>query len=330
MSKSTPPKLASRCYWKHGAWYYVDRSNVWHRLGKTAVEALQKLAELQGPARKLEAVFLRYQREILPLKGAATIKAQGPQLVTLIKVFGHMEPLAVRPMDVAAFHDALGKARGLVTANRHVALLSHVFKMARRWGDLDINPCERIGRHTERPRERYVTDPEFHAMQKYTSTWLGILMELARLVGQRESNLLRLDLAQVEQDAGIAFPAQKRGKALTVAWSPGIADVVARATAWRDERASRGTVHASRLIVGYDGQGLTVSALQSALRKMWKRYHEAVRRGEEKVLVEHFTFHDLRAKAGSESDDDRLLGHVDPRTFRRVYQRKPVSVRPVK
>lgn len=45
--------------------------------------------------------------------------------------------------------------------------------------------------------------------------------------------------------------------------------------------------------------------------------------------ADRFTFHDLRAKAGSDSDDTRLLGHADLRTLNRHYRRKPETVQPV-
>lgn len=41
----------------------------------------------------------------------------------------------------------------------------------------------------------------------------------------------------------------------------------------------------------------------------------------DKVLEQRFTFHDLRAKAGGESENAQdLLGHDDPRTTKRVCQ----------
>ena len=49
------------------------------------------------------------------------------------------------------------------------------------------------------------------------------------------------------------------------------------------------------------------------------------------LLAERFTFHDIRAKAGSDIDaESRLLGHLDKRTFHRVYRRKAELVNPVR
>lgn len=48
------------------------------------------------------------------------------------------------------------------------------------------------------------------------------------------------------------------------------------------------------------------------------------------VIANRFTFHDVRAKAGSEHHDaTELLGHQSSATTRRVYQRKPKKVKPI-
>lgn len=55
------------------------------------------------------------------------------------------------------------------------------------------------------------------------------------------------------------------------------------------------------------------------------------RRGDSPVLNEPFTFHDLRAKSGSDADDVReandRLAHDDLRTTQVIYRRKPRRVR---
>lgn len=336
-SNQKPPKIAPRCYWKHGAWWFVSLERKWIRLGVEPHEALQRLADLTAPAKNMLAVFQRYRREILTPKHKAprTIAEQTRQIAVLEVTFGGMQPREIRSTDVAAFHDAFGEAHGPVNANRHVSLLSHVFKYARRWGYVDHNPCAKLGRHKEAPRERYVTDAELAAVYPHAEDYLQILIDLGRLCGQREGNLIRLTDAMIDGQ-GITFPKMKRGKTITVAWSPDLRAVVERARLRkaaiaakpvRKGRAAR--VVPINLVVNERGAPVTVSGLQSAIRRMWADYAEACRK-EGKEQIEHFVFHDIRAKAGSETTDERLLGHVDPRTFRRVYQRKPVLVSPVK
>lgn len=50
----------------------------------------------------------------------------------------------------------------------------------------------------------------------------------------------------------------------------------------------------------------------------------------EDLIEDRITFPDLRAKAGSETTDDKLLGHQNPATKRRHYERAPVKVTPLK
>jgi hypothetical protein len=51
---------------------------------------------------------------------------------------------------------------------------------------------------------------------------------------------------------------------------------------------------------------------------------------EREVIAERFQFRALRAKTGSDSEDDNLLGHRDPRTLRRHYKRKLTKVTPLR
>ena len=53
-----------------------------------------------------------------------------------------------------------------IAANRCLALVSHIFTVAEKWGLLDrgANPCRGIDRFHERPRERYLTDEELQRL----------------------------------------------------------------------------------------------------------------------------------------------------------------------
>ena len=77
------------------------------------------------------------------------------------------------------------------------------------------------------------------------------------------------------------------------------------------------------LLFGGRGHSYTSSGFQTA----WYRLMDTA--VEEGVITERFIFHDLRAKAGSDSEDARLLGN-DKRTLERHYKRMPVTVTPLK
>lgn len=331
MKERKPPKLAPNVHWKHGAYYFVKRvagKLAWTRLGATEQEAFEALAELNQPSVKMLAVFQRYRREIIPKKAMETQKAQRRQLVNLERTFGHMLPPAIRPMNIAEFHDTLGKLSP-VSANRHLSLMSHVCRFGMRIGAMDRNPCEGIQRHPEKPRTRYVTDQEYDTLYPFAGSALQLCMDMARLLGQREGNLIRLQMGALT-DKGISFPAQKRGRPMTIEWSPEVAAVVERAKVARKALQDQQRVVCLNLIVNEDGQPMTRWALQSAVRRMWARYAAHVAEKKPDFVVERFTFHDLRAKAGSDSGNEKLLGHQNASTFRRIYQRKPEVVKPVK
>ena len=114
---------------------------------------------------------------------------------------------------------------------------------------------------------------------------------------------------------GISIRTGKTGKKMLFKWTPALRAVVEYV------RALRGDVISMYLICRRDGQRYT----GLGFRAMWNR----VMRNYVKNGGEHFTFHDIRAKSGSDTDDDKLLGHQDPRTLHRVYKRKPTEVTPL-
>lgn len=320
MANEKRPKLASRCYWKHGQYYFVSRENKWIPLGRTEAEAYESLAELHTPSRNMHAVFDRYVREQLPKKGRATQKEYSRMLTALRLTFGHMEPRSIRPSHVAEFHDAMG-ASAPVASNRHKSVLADVFSFALRVGAVDANPCVGVRRHPEKPRDRYVSDVELEEVRQHASQWLQIYIDCARLIGQRQANLISLMLGDVSADC-IRFPAMKGGRAVEMEWSPELRGVYERALA---HRATFKVVPLNLLVNGR-GQPLTAYGLRSAWRRLWDQYRVKVT----EARVAYFTMHDLRAKAGSDSGDPRMLGHRNPAVFHSVYDRKPTRVKPSK
>ena len=76
------------------------------------------------------------------------------------------------------------------------------------------------------------------------------------------------------------------------------------------------------LLATQDGQRYTVSGFSA----IWQR---TIRKAAaDKVISERFQFRDLRAKAGSDHADGRLLGHSSGGILQKHYRRKPERVTP--
>jgi hypothetical protein len=113
-----------------------DGTRVEIPLGKDLNEAKRKWAELECRPMPRETglmafVFDRYEREIVPLRAPATQRDYIANLKQLAKVFGTAPVDAITPQHVAQYRDRRGAK---VRANRELALLSHVFNLAREWG----------------------------------------------------------------------------------------------------------------------------------------------------------------------------------------------------
>ena len=78
------------------------------------------------------------------------------------------------------------------------------------------------------------------------------------------------------------------------------------------------------LLPNRSGQRYTSSVFRANWHRLMKKAME------EGKLAAWFTFHDIRAKAGSDGEDEKLLGHDDPKMLNRVYKRNAVRVTPVK
>jgi integrase len=248
-------------------------------------------------------------------KSAKTQYEQGLQLRKLVAVFGAMPIADIRRSDIARYRD---ERVAPVAANREIALLSHIFARALEWELVDVNPCSGVQRNNEAPRDRYVTDEEFLVVYDAASRLIQIMMGLALLTGQREGDLLQIRVSDLLAN-GISFQQRKTKRKLIVEWSPALRHVTEQALA-----LPRSTVQSVYLVCQADGQPYSCSGFKTA----WQRHIRTCL--QDGKLAERFTFHDLRAKAGSDAEDGRLLGHTDPRILERVYKRKSEVVKPVR
>lgn len=309
--------LPQRVYFRRGAYYFVDRLGKWIPLGAGLREALDEYAKINTVPANLASIgpiLDRYQREVLPGKGKATRNQYTRALQLLRAVFGDMNPDDITPPHLYRYMDARPK----VSANREIkGVFSDVYQYAIRWGVASSNPCRLINRNRESPRTRYVTDDEYAAIYNVMPDTVQCAMDIAITTGLRQGDILKLTRTDWTKD-GLLVKTSKTGASLLFEKTPELELIIARC------KALPSTISTLFLIHTRQGQPYT----SDGFRAIWqRRMAQAVKDG---LISERFTFHDLRGKAGSESEDDRLLGHANPATKRRHYQRAPVKVTPVK
>lgn len=226
------------------------------------------------------------------------------------------ERVRIEDVDVPMLYrwrDARGE-QSRTRANRERTVLQEAFKLAIRRGILTENPVTHLSPFKEKPRTRYVSDAEFIAVHDHALPIVQAAMMLAAVTGLRQGDILRLRRSDFSE-AGLTVRTRKTGQPLVFAWTEGLRRAVLAAVGARD-------FIPMVLLSTENGEPYT----GSGFRTHWHRaMAKAVADG-----MQRYTFNDLRAKAGSESIDWRLLGHMDQRTFERVYNRLPRKVTPTR
>lgn len=299
-----------RVYLKHGAWWFVDANHKWHRLGNADApehELLAKLAEIKSGLKtgsELSALFDRYARDVLPKKAKKTEADQKTQLARLRKAFSAFSaPQQIKSKHVAQYLDA---HHSPVMANRDIALLSHIFTKAIRWGLAESNPCDGVERNKETPRRHYANDWDFWLAWAMASDAMRIFLELLYITGQRPSDVLAIRQPDIRHE-GIYFKQAKTGRELVIQWSPRLRQIVAASRA-------RHKVASMWLLSDAKGEPYTYSAMAQAFGKLMRSYPG-----------ERFQLRDVRRKSGTDHVTGDHLGHADKRVRDRVYRVKPDS-----
>jgi len=213
------------------------------------------------------------------------------------------------------WRDARGQ-QGKVQANRERTCLYEAFKLAVRAGRLRENPVRFLEPFREKPRDRYVTDDDFNAVYAHASPIVRAGMLLAAVTGLRQGDLLKIRRSDFS-DAGLTVRTSKTGAGLVIGWSDGLRRAVIEAASTRDFVPL--VLLATQEGEAYTGHGF---------RTLWQRAMLTALKATPGLV--RYTFNDLRAKAGSDGRDWKLLGHMDRRTFERVYNRLPRKVSPAR
>lgn len=287
-------------YFNRGFYWFVRPDKTWIKLGKTETESLKAYAELlaEPSGFTMSHLFDRYIKNEIPKKAERTQFNNLREIELLRNVFGKMKPSQVKKKHIAQYLDL----KGNVAANREIALLSHVFKKAIRWGMLELNPCTDVERNKENRNEKlYITDEQYQAIYSIAPDRIQIAMELARITGLRQGDLLRLTWDNITEK-GLLVKMGKTGKSLLFEITPQLAALLDRCAAIGDDF----------LLGKYSSSGFQTA---------WQRLI--------KGQPMRFKFMDLRAKAASETNNaTELLGHADSRVTEKHYKRLPRKVRP--
>jgi integrase len=307
-------------------------------LGTDLQEAKRKWAELEckpAPADTglMKHVFDRYERDIVPTKAPRTQKDNEKELKQLRAGFDKAPIDAITPQHIAQYRD---KRSAKTRANRELALLSHIFNMAREWGyTAKENPCRGVRKNKETPRDFYADDEVWKAVYAVASQELQDAMDIAYLTGQRPADVRRF--AMPPKDAAALETRQgKTGKKLRILLVDEEGMPTELGNAVERIRARPRKISSFYLIALPSGQPMT----EAILRKRFEDARAAAagvaeEQGNAELAqrIRQFQFRDSRSKAASETDLEhaqKLLGHTKGQITETVYRRVGEIVKPTK
>ena len=290
-----------RVYRHHGAFWFVDTANKWHRLSPIAdgePAMLRALARLKnGPEARpgsMPALVKTFRAERLPSYAEVTRYDYGLMLDKIEAAMRDMDAVDVEPGDVMDLRNQWrDKPR---TANKYHALLSLLMGLAIELRLRSTNPCRDVKKLAEAKRMRLLTDDEFLHIREGTlvsrigrknpsGVMIQCAIDLAYLTAQRMGDIRSLAWRQIQDEVILFTPSKTRsstGARVEVPLTDEIEAVL--------ERARRfGKIKGETVIHNLKGRPYSKDGIETA----WQR---ACRR----AGIDDAHFHDLRAKALSD------------------------------
>lgn len=319
-------------------YYYRNSTGKEIPLGGDLSKARLKWAELEAKEKPadltmMKGIFDRYVLDVIPKKGERTQKDNLAELKQLRPTFDSAPIDSITPSSIAGYRDA---RTAKVRANREIALLSHVFNMAREWGLTEReNPCQGVRKNKEVPRDYYANAVVWDAVYGMAGPELKEAMDLAYLTGQRPADVIIMRSDDTEGDYFLVTQG-KTGQKLrilmrTEAGENSLGKLVREIT-------ERNVRHPSKyLLINKYGKRMT----KGMLRLRWDKAREkaqknALDQGDPMLATKigGFQFRDIRPKAASEivdiGDASLLLGHTKQEITKRVYRRIGATAKPSK
>ena len=317
-------------------YYYRDSAGKEIPLGTDLSKARLKWAELEAKEKPadlttMKGIFDRYVRDVIPKKGERTQKDNMAELKQLRPTFDEAPIDSITPFNVAGYRDARSAK---VRANREIALLSHVFNMAREWGLTEReNPCQGIRKNKEAPRDYYANAAVWDAV--YAVAEQELKEALGYLTGQRPADVLIMRSDDTEGDYFLVTQGKTGQKLRILMRTDAGENSLGRLVR---EIGERNVGHPSKyLLINRHGKRMT----KGMLRLRWDKAREkaqqnAIEQGDPTLAAKigGFQFRDIRPKAASEiidiGDASLLLGHSKQEITKRVYRRIGATAKPSK
>lgn len=316
-----------------GTYYYLDTGEKPRReipLGSDYVTAVQKWAELTAAKAATQITFKhvtdRYIRDELPKKAPATRKDNLRELAKLLEFFEDAPLDEIDPIHVRQYIDWRGQT-AKIRANREKALFSHIWNFARDKGITNkTNPAAGIKGNPESGRDAYIEDEVYKVVWAAAEAPLQDAMDLAYLTGQRPADVLKLSQSDI-QDGELTVVQNKTGKRLRIAVEGELAAAIDRIKARKV---------AGMTLITRQGKPMTKAALRGGFDRARDAAVKAHPEMESKIRA--FQFRDLRAKAGTDTEETRgmaaakdQLGHSsEVMTAHYVRHRRGKLVKPTK
>lgn len=348
-NRDLPPRMLRRTKkLKNGklwvSYYYNGRDAEGKRreipLGNDLNEARVEWARLERKTLPksvclMKQVFDRYAESIIPGKAIRTQQDNRKELLRLRAAFDDAPIDSITTAVVAQYRDA---RTAKVRANREIALLSHVFTVAREWGVTDkANPCFGLRRNKEKARAYYAGVEVWDAVYKTAVQELKDAMDLAYLTGQRPADTLKAAKTDVVGEFFLVTQG-KTDKRLRIRLM--IDDQLTGLGVFLEELLERrriSGIRGSKLITNATGLRMSMAMMNNRwVEARDKAAAQAILDGDQALaaLIREFQFRDIRPKAASEIEDishaSRLLGHSKEKITKDVYRRVGEVVSPTK
>jgi len=341
--------LPKRVYIKHGAYYFVDHANKWHRLCAVRdglpdmyrrLAAVTEILKREGMMSEAVQEWLDDPRNKWSPKHRTEHEAMG---IVIAESFREFHASEVTEADCAEFLERWaeqGKAR---MHNRYKSCLGQILRKAalKGWRTGD-NPAREVPGMSTPGRKQIITDDDVARLKKaalvgedgrptISGPALVKMIDLALLTGQRIGDVLKMRWQDVT-DAGL-YVEQGKGKGrvrILIEWTTALRSAIDACAEGTDrvghllKKGRQGSKKATA-----PGSAYTYSGIRSA----WVRACERAN-----IDVGSFHIHDMRGRAGvdkAEADGkeatQKLLGHANMRTTEHYIEGKTIAkVKPAK